>query len=49
MVKLQSIQAEAERCVGLPVHYGSVHAKGRGGGDPAVWVRNLDPRQGRPH
>ena len=42
---VQSIQAGAVRYGGCPVHSESAHAKGRGGGDPAVRVCNVDPRQ----
>ena len=43
---LQSIQARALRHGGCPVHSEIANAKGRGDGDPAVRVCNVDPRQG---
>ena len=42
---LQSVQAGAVRSGGRPVHSEGAHAKGRGDGNPAVRVRNVDPRQ----
>ena len=44
--KLKSIQAGAVRYGGCPVRAEVAHAKGRGDGNPAVSVRNVDPRQG---
>ena len=46
MDMLQSIQAGAVRYGGCPVHSEGAHANGRGDGDSAVRVRNVDPRQG---
>ena len=46
MGMLQSIQAGTVRHGGCPVRSEVAHAKGRGDGNPAVRVRNVDPRQG---
>ena len=46
MGMLQSIQAGSIRYGGCPVHFEGAHAKGRGDGDPAVGVCNVDPRKG---
>ena len=46
MGMLQSVQAGDVRYGGCPVHSKDAHAKGRGDGDPAVRVCNVDPRQG---
>ena len=46
MGMLQSIQAGTVRYGGCPVRSEVAHAKGRGDGNPAVRVRNVDPRQG---
>ena len=46
MGMLQLIQAGAVRYGGCPVRSEVAHAEGRGDGNPAVRVRNVDPRQG---
>ena len=45
MGMLQSIQAGTVRYGGFPVRSEVAQAKGRGDGNPAVRVRNVDPRQ----
>ena len=42
----QSIQAGTVLNGGCPVRCEVAHATGRGDGNHAVWVRNVDPRQG---
>ena len=46
MGMLQSIQARVVRYRGCPVRSEVAHTKGRGDGNPAARVRNVDPRQG---
>ena len=46
MGMIQSIQAGVVRYGGRPVRSEVAHAKGRGDGNPAVRVRNCNPRQG---
>ena len=46
MGMVQSIQAGTVRYGDCPARSEVAHAKGRGDGNPAVRVRNVDPRQG---
>ena len=46
MGMLHSVQAGAVRYGGFPARSEVAHAKGRGDGNPAVRVHNVDPRQG---
>ena len=46
MGMLQTVQAEAVQHGGFPIHSNGARAKGRGDGDPAARVCNVDPGQG---
>ena len=43
---LQTVQVGAVRCGGCPAHSKGAHAKGRGDGDTAVRVCDVNPWQG---